>query len=151
MITSDLAITYLANIIKILQMDGKLHPKEQEALGKVFKRLQVDKNTMAEAVKEVAKGRYFVMPVGRFSDKIRNLEDMLYVALVDGELSATEKDEMLAFVEKIGLTDEQVKTILTETKIKIDLQMVALECSQCGSTLTADSKFCTSCGNKVGS
>jgi Zn finger protein HypA/HybF involved in hydrogenase expression len=151
MITSALAVTYLANIIKILQMDGKLHPKEQDALGKVFERLQVDKNTLEEAVKEVAKGRYFVMPVGRFSDKIRNLEDMLYVALVDGELSATEKDEMLAFVEKIGLTDEQVKTILTETKIKIDLQMVALECNQCGSTLTADAKFCTACGTKVGS
>ncbi len=150
MITSDLAVTYLANIIKISQMDGKMHPKEQEALGKVFERLQVDENTMEEALKEVAGGRYIIMPVGRFSDKIRNLEDMLYVALVDGELSVPEKDEMLAFVKKIGLADEQVKTILTETKIKIELQMVALECSQCGTTLTANTKFCTNCGTKVG-
>jgi len=151
MITSDLAVTYLANIIKITQMDGKMHPKEQEALGKVFERLQVDQNAMEAAVKEVARGRYIIMPVGRFSDKIRNLEDMLYVALVDGELSSSEKDEMLAFVKKIGLTNEQVKTILTETKIKIDLQMVAHECSRCGTTLAADAKFCTACGTKVGS
>ncbi len=151
MITSDLAVTYLANIIKISQMDGKMHPKEQIALGKVLERLQVDQDVMEAALKEVASGRYLIMPVGRFSDKIRNLEDMLYVALVDGELCSTEKDEMLAFVKKIGLTGEQVKTILTETKIKIDLQMVALECSQCGTTLTADAKFCTACGKKAGS
>ncbi len=150
MITSDLAIIYLANIIKISQMDGTMHPKEQEALGKVFERLNVDQNAMEEAVKEAARGKYIIMPVGRFSDKVRNLEDMLYVALVDGELSATEKDEMLAFVKKIGLSNEQVKTVLTETKIKIDLQMVALECSQCGTTLNAGAKFCTACGTKVG-
>ena len=150
MITSDLVVTYLANIIKITQADEKMHPKEQEALGKILERLTVDKDTMEEAIKAVARGDYVIMPVGRFSDKIRNLEDMLFVALVDGELSPSEKKGMLGFVKKIGLTNEQVKTILNETKIKIHLQMTDRKCSQCGTTLTADAKFCTACGTKVG-
>ena len=120
-------------------------------MGKILERLTVDEDTMEEAIKEVARGDYVIMPVGRFSDKIRNLEDMLFVALVDGELSPSEKKEMLGFVKKIGLTNAQVKTILNETKIKINLQMADRKCSQCGTTLTADAKFCTACGAKVGS
>ena len=150
MITTDLIVTYLANIIKIAQMDGKLDPREQDAIGDICRRLGAEENDLAEAIKKVAQGKHPMTPVGRFSDKIRNLEDMLFVAMADGELSKPEKDEMLAFVKKISITQDQIKIILTETKLKINLRQATLKCVQCGVTLTPDSKFCTSCGTKVG-
>jgi uncharacterized tellurite resistance protein B-like protein len=149
MITSNLSGTYIANIIKIAQIDGKLHPKEQAALEKICENLATDKKVIEASIKMVANGDYTPLPVGRFSDKVRNLEDMLYVALVDGELSKVEKEEMLTFAKKVNITQDQLKIILTETKIKIDLHMVALECRNCGSTLASETKFCTVCGTKV--
>lgn len=149
MVNSELAVVYLANMIKISRMDGDLNPLEQEALEKACDKLFVDAKTIAEAVKAVARGDHRVTPVGRLSDKIRNLEDMLFVALIDGELTGDEKEEMTAFAREIGLSNDQVKTILTETKIKIDLCITALECCHCGITLPPKSRFCTACGNRL--
>ncbi len=148
MITPDLVVFYLANIIKIAQTDGKMHPKAQMALKEICRRLPVDKKTLKEAAGVVAKGGHVLMPVGRFSDKIRNLEDMLHVALVDGEFSEAEREEIQGFVEKVQVTEQQVQAILMETKIKIDLQMVATECSKCGTNLEPGAKVCPVCGNQ---
>jgi len=149
MITSDLMVTYLANILNIAQTDGKLDPREREVIGKLCRQLNAEEKDLNEALKKVADGEHRTMPVGRFSDKVRNLENMLLVAMVDGELSKPEKAKVLDFARKIHLNQEQIKIILAETKLKISLQQVTLQCGQCGVTLAPDSKFCTSCGNKV--
>ena len=149
MINTDLVITYLANIVKIAQLDGKLHPGEQDAIGKICKDLQAEENHLAQALKKVAEEGHQMTPVGRFSDKIRNLEDMLLVAMIDGELAPPEKKEMLAFVKQVNLTQNQIKAIMTETKLKISLRQTTLNCSKCGVVLPPDAKFCTSCGQKV--
>lgn len=148
MISSDLLVFYLANIIKMSQTDGKLNPKAQSALKEVCKRLLVDNKTLKAAAGAVSGGGHVLMPVGRFSDKVRNLEDMLYVALVDGEFSEAEREEIQGFVEKIDVTEQQVQTILMETKIKLDLQMVATECSQCGTNLPPGVKVCPVCSGQ---
>lgn len=145
MINPDLVVFYLANIIKMSQTDGKMNSKAQMALKEVCKRFQVDKKTLKAAAGAVSGGGHVLMPVGRFSDKVHNLEDMLFVALVDGEFSDAERTEIQGFVEKIHVTEEQVQTILTETKIKIDLQMVARECSKCGTNLAPGIKICPVC------
>ena len=149
MITSDLVVTYLANIIKISQLDGKLDPGEQKAIGEICQRLQADENQLQEAMKKVAEGIHTMAPVGRLSDKIRNLEDMLFVALVDGDLTASEKKEMLAYVKQITISQDQIKIVLNETKTKIELQKIKQECSQCKSPLSPNAQFCTECGAKV--
>ena len=71
------------------------------------------------------------------------------VAMIDGELNKAEKDEILGFVKKINLTQNQVKTILCETRVKINLQQATVKCAHCNAALTPESKFCTACGSKV--
>lgn len=149
MITEDQVITYLANIIKISQLDGKLDSGEQAAIEQICERLKAEENQLQEAIKKVAEGRHTMMPVGRLSDKIRNLEDMLYVAMSDGELTASEKAEMLAYVKKINISQNQIKIVLNETKTKIELQKIKLTCTACDNPLSPESKFCTECGAKV--
>jgi len=151
MMTPDLLVYYLANIIKVAQTDGKMNAKAQASLKEVCKKLQVDKKTLKAAAGAVAGGGYRLMPVGRFSDKVMNLEDMLFVALVDGEFSAAEREEIQGFVEKIQVTELQVQTILTETKMKLDIQMVVSECSQCGTNLPPGARACPGCHTPVGS
>lgn len=149
MITTDLVITYLANIIKLAQLDEKLDPSEQTAIGQICERLQADETQLQEAIKQVAEGKHAMTPVGRLSDKIRNLEDMIFVALVDGELTASEKKGMLNFVKKINISQDQIKVVLSETKAKIELQKINLTCPSCQNKLAPGSKFCTQCGAKV--
>jgi len=149
MITPDLVVFYLANIIKMSQTDGKMNPKAQRALKEVCKSLPMDNKTLKGAAGMVSGGGHVLTPVGRFSDKVRNLEDMLYVALVDGELSGSEREEIQGFVEKIHVTEQQARTILTETKIKLDLQMVATECSKCGTNLVPGTKVCPVCSEPI--
>jgi len=150
MITPDLLVYYLANIIKVAQTDGKMNAMAQASLKEVCKRLAVDKKTLKAAAGAVARGGYVLMPVGRFSDKVMNLEDMLFVALVDGSFSEAEREEVQSFVEKIQVTEQQVETILTETKMKLDIQMAASECGQCGTTLPPGVKECPACKKPPG-
>lgn len=149
MITPDLKVFYLSNIIKLLCLDGKPHPRAEDALGRVCQRLDADLSLLKTAASRVSQNGHTLMPVGRFSDRVRNLEDMLYVSLVDGQLSPGEKEEVQGFIQRIGLTPEQTQRILTETKMKIDLQLTACECCHCGKTLTPASKFCTDCGTPL--
>ncbi len=144
MITADLVVYYLANVIKLAQTDGKMNPKAQLALKEICKRLKVDKEILRKAAGAVS-GSYVLMPVGRFSDKVQNLEDMLFVALVDGEFSEAEREQIQGFVDKVHISAEQVEIILTETKIRLDLQMVASECGQCGTSLDPGVKVCPVC------
>ncbi len=138
-------VFYLANVIKLAQTDGKMNPKAQLALKEICKRLKVDKEILKKAARAVSAGGYMLMPVGRFSDKVQNLEDMLFVALVDGEFSEAERGEIQAFVDKVHIAEEQVQIILTETKIRLDLQMVASECGKCGTSLEPGVKVCPVC------
>jgi len=150
MITPDLLVYYLANIIKVAQTEGKMNAMAQGALKAVCKRLQVDKKALKEAARMVAGGGYGLMPVGRFSDKVMNLEDMLFVALVDGEFSEAEREEVQGFMDKIQVTEEQVQMILTETKMKLDIQMAVSECGQCGTTLPPGARACPACQAPLG-
>jgi len=150
MITPDLLVYYLANIIKVAHTDGKMNAKAQASLKEVCNRFAADKKILKEAAGTVARGGYVPMPVGRFSDKVMNLEDMLFVALVDGEISDTERDVIQGFVDRIQVTEDQVQMILTETKIKLDIQMVTSECSRCGTTLPPGSRVCPACKTPLG-
>ncbi len=149
MVTSDQLVVYIANIIKMKQFNTQLTHREQNALEKICAKLKVDNGTLEKAMALVVRGEHTLTPVGRFSDRVQNLEDMLFIALLGGELSESEKEEMRSFVNKLGLNDKQVKDILTETKVKIDLRMTALECGECGLTLEPNTKFCMTCGTEV--
>ena len=149
MITPELAVVYIANILKLVQTNGALQAQGQGALARVCQRLPVDQSTLDDAAGMLAGGDYVMTPVGRFSDKIQNLEDMLYVGLADGELSADEKKQVRTFMEKICIAQHQIKTIFSEVKTRAEPTPVCHDCSCCGKSLAPDAKFCTECGTPL--
>jgi uncharacterized tellurite resistance protein B-like protein len=146
MITKELHVPYLANIISVIHADGAIQKEETDAMESICQRIEADQKDLEEAIRCVAENRFRLTPVGRFSDKVRNLEDMVFVAMKDGNLAKEEKALVLSFAKNLQITQEQFRTIVSETKLKIDLQRSSRVCGKCGQQMQAGARFCTECG-----
>ena len=142
-------ITYIANVFAIAQADSKVTEKEQSAIALVCQKNGLSEGDAQAATHLVQAGDYSITPVGRFSNTIRNLEDMLLVAMIDGDLANEEKKAMLAFAKAVKLSQGQINTIVAETKKFVRAMTAEIKCSTCGVTLPAGSRFCTECGQKI--
>ena len=142
-------ITYIANVIAIAQADGKVTDKEQGAIAFVYQKNGLSEDDAQAAIRLVQAGDYNIAPVGRYSETIRNLEDMLLVSLIDGDLADEEKKAVLTFAKAVKLSQEQINIILAETKKFVRAMTAETKCNACGVSLPAGSKFCTECGQKI--
>ena len=141
-------ITYLANIVSVSRIDGEAHPLEKEAMENICLTIGAKQDELDSAIKIVEDGNYRPIPVGRFSDKVRNLEDMVYLSVSDGRLPASQKKVILSFAKNIEVSQAQINEILTESKSRIKLQRGEMNCSSCKKAIPPGSKFCPYCGVK---
>jgi len=147
--TGEETIRYLANVALIAAADGSLKALEAQAIEQVREELGASKKELHEALQKVAKGDYAVEAVGRYSEKIKNLEDMILVALADRNLSPAERPEILSFARKLHLNQEQLRILLSETKQRLASRPLPPHCPACGTAVPPGSKFCPGCGNPV--
>ena len=142
-------ISYLANLITIASADGSVSKKEEAAVERVCNEINAKKTDLEEAKKITKKGHYLVTPVGRYSERIRNLEDMIFIALSDNDLSDSEKSVILSFAKAVGTKQEQINTILSEAITRFRAYNATIICSGCGYEIPSDWKFCAECGTSV--
>ena len=142
-------VLYLANIISISRVDGKLSSHEQKAIEEICQTIGARKDDLDEAMKAVEGGDYQVTPVGRFSDKVRNLEDMVFIALSDGQLPESEKKEIRSFARAINVNQDQINEIVSESKDRLRPESPLLTCPACEEKIQCDSTFCAYCGVKI--
>jgi hypothetical protein len=145
----DQRVIYLANVAFIAAADGKIKPSEAKAIESIRKEIGATESDLRTALTRVAQGSHTLFPVGRLSDKIRNLEDMVFVSLKDDEFVDSEKTELLLFAKSIQITQDQLRGLLSESKARVLLQKTALTCDSCEKEIPSDSKFCPQCGVKV--
>jgi hypothetical protein len=141
-------VTYLANIVSASRAEGKINPLEEKALEEMCEGIGARRDDLEKALKAVGKGHYKPTPVGRFSDKVRNLEDMIYISVSDEKLPASQKKVILSFAKEIKVSQAQINEILYESKKRIKLQRGEVSCSSCGKEIPPNSKFCPYCGSK---
>jgi len=147
--TKEQMVMYLANVAMIAAVDGELNPSEAKAIESIRQEIGATKAELQKALTAVAQGGYKIFQVGRFSDQVRNLEDMIVVSLKDGVVAESEKSEVLSFAKSIKITRGQITEIFAESKARILLQKNSLECVPCGKKIPSNSKFCPHCGVKV--
>ncbi|MBI9075733.1 MAG: zinc ribbon domain-containing protein [Desulfatibacillum sp.] len=140
-------ITCLANILSIAGVDQKLLPQEEDAIECIRQELGAEHSLLEEAIALIHGGEYTITPAGRFSDQIRNLEDMLFVSMADNELALEEKREILHFAKMLKLTQDQINGMLAQTKALIRNKCSA--CPACGAVLDPTDNFCTECGARI--
>ena len=143
------AVLYLANVILISAADGRLSDDEGNAIEAVRKEIGASEEQLKEALAAVAQGRHRATPVGRFSERARNLEDMVFVSLADGDMSQAEKPELLSFAKQIKVTQAQITEILAQAKERSRTLAGGPTCASCNREIPPDSKFCPFCGESL--
>ena len=148
--TREELITYLGNVIQVAGADGEVSPREGEAIERVREELGVPPDDLAQALQAVARGEHSVTPVGRFSDRIRNLEDMIFVAVCDGRFSGEEKPEVVSFAREVGVSQAQLNGILKEARERVSPEASSdALCPGCGKAIPPESRFCPHCGRDL--
>jgi len=146
-VTLDELRVYLANVVFIVRSDGQISPKEQVYLDDAASAVGAKKKDINEAQKLAEQADYCPTPVGRLSDRIRNVEDMFYVALADGVLASRERDAIWAFAQATGLTSEQTQQLAAATERQLTAEPESVSCPKCAAKAVAGSKFCPECGS----
>ncbi|HUT91221.1 MAG TPA: zinc ribbon domain-containing protein [Thermoguttaceae bacterium] len=144
-------VTYLANVMCVARADSVLQPEEESALEAIRTALKAKKTDMGKAEKIASKPDYQPTPVGCYSDKIRNFEDMVFVALADTKIDPTEKVMIVAFAKQIAMTQDQVNIVISEarSRVQTQAQTATIACPGCKRPIPAASKFCPECGSPV--
>jgi uncharacterized tellurite resistance protein B-like protein len=140
---------YLANIMAVSRADGVLTPEEKTALEEIASEIRAKKKDISSAEKLVSSQDYQPIPVGRYSERIRNVEDMIFVSLADGKLEDSERKLIISFAKNIRITQEQINTILSETKSRAQAQTVTVKCKNCKMDIPSSAIFCPGCGSAI--
>jgi hypothetical protein len=151
LMNEDEKTLYLANVLRIAFADKSLSARETAALEEVRKSVDAKKGILASAQKAVESGSYALAKVGSFADQVRNLEDMLFVALVDQDLNESENVLVCDFARLISLTQAQVDQLVTETSRRCDAANHEVACPSCSKSVSAQARFCPSCGQALAS
>ena len=152
MLTNDQdKIHYLANVLHVAFADKSLSTRETAALEEIRKGIDVKKGLVTSAQKAVESGSYSFIKAGSFADQVRNLEDILFVALMDADLNETESQLVNAFYSLIGITKEQYEKIFEDTLHRCDSSSHEITCPSCSKSVQAQARFCPSCGQSLAS
>lgn len=149
LLTNDQLITYLSNIIYVARIDGKITASETQAIEEIQKRLGAKKSDINKASQKAENSDFKINLVGHFSDKIKNLEDIIYVSLIDGELDEKEKSIFIEASSDLKINSEQIDIIINDVKNYLDSQSNFKLCTKCNSNIDQNAKFCPECGTPV--
>jgi len=131
------------------RVDGKITSSEAQTIEEIQKRFVIKKSDFNKASQLAEQSDFRIKLVGHFSDKIKNLEDIIYVSLIDGELNENEKLILTEAINELRISDEQIDIIINDVKSYLDSQNISKVCANCNSNINPNAKFCPECGTLV--
>jgi uncharacterized tellurite resistance protein B-like protein len=142
-------VHYLANVQLVALVDRSLSARETAALEEVRKNIEAKKGVFTAAQKAAESGTYTFVKAGSFADQVKNLEDMLFVALTDKDLSESETHLVSEFGRIIGISQDQLDQLVAETSQRCDSAIYDITCPSCSKLASAQARFCPSCGQPL--
>lgn len=103
-------LEHFRNLVSLIAADGKIEDTERMALSKIaFQRgIPVDRfKVMLDKAHEYK----YLIPQNHH-DREKQLQEMIEVALVDGDFSKAERDLIVMVGEKLGFTKPELETII---------------------------------------
>lgn len=115
------SIQYLANILCVIYSDGDPTKVEEQGINTIARKLGLKAAQIAKAFEHYQESKFELSFPFRYSYRIRNLEDMIRVAIVDGRLNKEEQDVIKEAFKKLDLSKEQFQIISEEAKTETQL------------------------------
>lgn len=103
-------LQHFRNLVSLIAADGKIEETERVALSKIAYDLDIplDRfNIMLEHAHEYI----FLIPQNSL-EKEKQLEEMIKLAMVDGEFARAEMDLISMVAEKLGISKEELNKII---------------------------------------
>jgi len=117
--TEEEQIQYLANVYHVARANGRVEMVEDRVVEDMAKGIGAGYLQTRKALDMSAEKDFSVKLPARLSERIRNVEDMLFLAYCDQELGDLEKKVIVDFATQIGMTQKQVNIIRKETKARL--------------------------------
>ena len=114
--TKDEQVRYLANLYHVLLSDGKVETVEEKVFEQIAREIGAGYFERRNALESAQAEGYELFMMKRFSDRIRNLEDMLFAAMCNGVVDADEKKFIVDFATRAAMNQQQFNTIKAEAK-----------------------------------
>ncbi|MBU1260262.1 MAG: hypothetical protein KJ757_04105 [Planctomycetes bacterium] len=112
-------IQYLANIYNLAAADGNFQVEEDYLLQEIAKGIGAGYLETRKALDLSQQKDFIVKLPHRYSEKLRCLEDMLFLAMSDKKLHEMEKLSVLTFAKQLGINQDQMDIIRKETKDRL--------------------------------
>ncbi len=109
-------IDYLANIYAVVAADGAIDRIEERVFEAIARDIGGGYFERKQAVEKAGAGNLPARLELRWSDQVRNLEDMLFVAYCDGSLEPTEKKVIIDYANFLSISQTQLAAIRQEAK-----------------------------------
>lgn len=142
-------VRYLMNVIGLVRADNLLSPRESDAIELIQGSIGARKIELNKAYKMVESQEFSPEVVGAWSDQVKNLEHIIYAALIDGGINANEKSYILNFARQVRISQEQLNIVISDVKSAIISNTQETKCPSCGANITATAKFCPECGSNI--
>jgi uncharacterized tellurite resistance protein B-like protein len=107
---------YLSNVYLVIAADGDVDEDEQRLFGSIAREIQADHGVRWEATKLAVGGEVQRHVSDRWSDRIRNLEDMILAVYCDGQIDPSEKQLVVDYGKQLGIDQSQLNQIKQEAK-----------------------------------
>jgi uncharacterized tellurite resistance protein B-like protein len=117
--TQEEQIQYLANIYYLARADGRFEVEEDYLLQEIAKGIGAGYLETRKALDMSMADGFEVKFPERFSDRMRNLEDMLMVAYYDNKIQEMEKKIIVSYSKHLGIDKQQFDIIKSEIKQRL--------------------------------
>ena len=109
-------VCYLANIFAVVSADGAIERVEERVYETIAREIGAGYFERKQAKERLAGEHLPIRLEVRWSDQIRNLEDMLFVGYCDGSLEPTEKKVIVEYANFLGISQTQLSTLREAAK-----------------------------------
>jgi uncharacterized tellurite resistance protein B-like protein len=103
-------LEHFRNLVSLVAADGEIHEAERAALFKIAYDRGIPLDRFNVMLKKAHEYQYLI-PQNQH-DRERQLQDMIHIALIDGEFSKAEHDLIVSVASKLGFTEEEVDKII---------------------------------------
>lgn len=112
-------VAYLANVLTIAGADDVVALQEKLAIRSIISRIQADASVVEDATRLLASGDYKIKSLGTPSQRSANIEDMIMVALADGELDSSEIKPIEKMTDALGYVQADMDMMVKKAQSQL--------------------------------